>query len=1637
MRRTITVTIATLLASLFMAIHADDPQLTFQGEGTADSPFLLSTAEDIVALAKACEGEAGSSSGLNAGHYSGIHFAVTADIDMSGVEGFLGIGAAPYGSLSSTSWNFAGIIDGQGHTISNMSIKGLLYDEQGLAVSSTKTGSRSYVGFVGTLKSPGQIRNLHIDGSCLVEGYTATGSIVGEAGYGTIISGCSSRATVRNIKKNSGGIAGKLSGSASAGGALVEDCVFAGLLQESTEAAGGIAGRNERSTISGCTNLGRVTCQSFNAATTPDKQSQGAGIVGYNYYGTVSDCMNAGEINVSYQKAGGIVGYNANADAKVMACVNIGPVITPDRLYVGAVVGHNFRSGTASNYKYGVVSDCYHDMQLWGENPGYQIPEGCSHTLPTRQLVSGVLPSGLDPGKWIAEEGFYPRPAGNTLQEETRRAAAMYVLFQPDQGASDFVTSATVSRAMEGIKASMETGRWFTVEDDLIIALEPQETVSDTINLTNGDFVLRIPVLKSPVVFDGSGTADDPFIISEKKHLIALASLCNNGNIEHFNGIHFRMTADIDMENDPSFNGIASKNTNAYNSEQTYYFSGVFDGGGHTVSNLDITGVVFDDSGVALEYTRGSTGNVGFFGALGDGAVVKDLRIISSRIQGYYNVGGITGYMADNASVSGCLVDAQIICYDSGAGGIAGYGSGSYSDTPARITRCVFTGSVTANNSQAGGIAGSNSAIITECVNLGNVSVEMFNDCNLYPKLYRAGGIAGQNTGEIHSCLNIGNVHSQGGEAGGLVGFNTNGVKRGHMTGCLSVSQVTASDVSMSGGLIGQDYRLSLSTSTPIIIENNYYDSQYSSLRGSGNMDRDGLSGAPTSSLTSGVAPAGFGDEWATAGGRYPVPAATAASFDIVERGAATYILVNEPSAVYNFGNEATIASSMEIEAHIEGGDGVFRIEDGKIKATQANGLVRASLTLTNGAYSRQLTLTKTGLELQGDGSESNPYLIATADDFITFSNFVAEHRTGFEGEHFMLTDDIDFTGKDFPVVGSEEVFFSGILDGNGHSVSGIAYTAPADRATGAGLFGAIGENGVVRNLTVSGCSFIAGGTTGSVAGICLGKLSGITVGADVSVIGTQYSSFTSELGNEIGGIAGRLYSTARVEDCVNKAYVEGNKMVGGIAGASRDDDGCVIARCVNEGNITGAAPRETSFSGGVEVSNYVETMTGGIAGRFTGDITECVNRGRVSTTVCNAVGGIVGKGYIAIRVKDCLNEGEIHSAYAYAGGILGITTVTAGSDVSTLVENCANTGRITGMSSLGGITGVGANGCLITDCRNQGEITSSLGRAGGMIGEVSQMVTVKRSFNSAPVSASMLAGGIIGDSPTMSSLTVTQCYNTGDISSGANGGAAGIINATGGSSSVSECYNTGNVEAARFAGGIAGRCSGLTLGKCWSNGTVTPTSSNASFMKSVGTIAGAAMEAEIEGCMYPAYLTPLAGDAESDGITAVTLADMFASSELLGDGFVYAPLCFPMLAGMDDTDVAKVNSAFYMPEDGGNPFETSGNLELSSLEGVEWSASGPVVIEEGIVKPTGEGEACLTATAGEASRTYDITVVNKSAIDMMPADEDAWNNDGDIRFYDLNGRSIDRPSGNSPYLRVITGPDGKRRSSIVMAIPE
>lgn len=141
-------------------------------------------------------------------------------------------------------------------------------------------------------------------------------------------------------------------------------------------------------------------------------------------------------------------------------------------------------------------------------------------------------------------------------------------------------------------------------------------------------------------------------------------------------------------------------------------FIGTFDGGGHTISNLNV-------------YVDGTeTGNVaGLFGKIGEGGVVQDVNI--------HQVSVMFDKLTDNSAT--CAV-----------GSIAGYNSGT-------IVGCSNTALVGGDwqNASVGGIAGENGStgVIQNCYNLGEVYVK---DKNSTAKI---GGIVGENNHTVQNCF--------------------------------------------------------------------------------------------------------------------------------------------------------------------------------------------------------------------------------------------------------------------------------------------------------------------------------------------------------------------------------------------------------------------------------------------------------------------------------------------------------------------------------------------------------------------------------------------------------------------------------------------------------------------------------------------------------------------------------------------------------------------------------------------------------------------------------------------------------------------------------------------------------------------
>ena len=223
---------------------------------------------------------------------------LTADIDLSGETW------TPIGSESTP---YIGTFDGQGYTISGMTIE----------------NAESYSGLFGNVT--GTVKN-----------FTVTGSIT--------ITGDETVARV-------GGAVGSL-GTASAGGTVsgvtsgVDITVSAG-----NDHIGGVVGsmpENSSPTVENCIYTGKITVTVAAGSV--------AGIVGYIRTGTIQNCANQGSISVDVGgtgSVGGILGYCNNGGIYIRNCYNTGAISADGTDNVGAIVGQN--KGTQAT-----VSNCYY-----------------------------------------------------------------------------------------------------------------------------------------------------------------------------------------------------------------------------------------------------------------------------------------------------------------------------------------------------------------------------------------------------------------------------------------------------------------------------------------------------------------------------------------------------------------------------------------------------------------------------------------------------------------------------------------------------------------------------------------------------------------------------------------------------------------------------------------------------------------------------------------------------------------------------------------------------------------------------------------------------------------------------------------------------------------------------------------------------------------------------------------------------------------------------------------------------------------------------------------------------------------------------------------------------------------------------
>jgi hypothetical protein len=258
----------------------------------------------------------------------------------------------------------------------------------------------------------------------------------------------------------------------------------------------------------------------------------------------------------------------------------------------------------------------------------------------------------------------------------------------------------------------------------------------------------------------GSGTADDPYIITTASELQAM---------EDDLDAHYQLGADIDASGTAQWNN--GTGFMPVGPDDDTGFTGSFDGNGYT-----ITGLTIDRSGSLW---------VGLFGYV-DSAEIRDVTLADTTITGDEYVGELAGEVGDNSTITGVTVDGTVDGNENvggliGASGLAGDDS--------TITDVTASGTVNGSTT-VGGLVGYHSVH-------GSVQNAAATDITVTGET-TVGGLIGYNSGLVEGVTASGTVDGAD-ETGGLVGSNE--ALNGEIIDATATTSVTGRN--HVGGLVG------------------------------------------------------------------------------------------------------------------------------------------------------------------------------------------------------------------------------------------------------------------------------------------------------------------------------------------------------------------------------------------------------------------------------------------------------------------------------------------------------------------------------------------------------------------------------------------------------------------------------------------------------------------------------------------------------------------------------------------------------------------------------------------------------------------------------------------------------------------
>ena len=489
--------------------------------------------------------------------------------------------------------------------------------------------------------------------------------------------------------------------------------------------------------------------------------------------------------------AGGTVKFNGQPVADgASAAFRAGDTLTftvePDSGYQIASVqaGGDVLSGENGSYTYTVKGDC--TIAVTFQKLTYTVTAKVSGT---GGKVS-VSPEKVEHGGSVTvtvtpEEGYTVdsvQTADGTLL--TPNADGTYTL---DNVTEDQTITVTFQKQTYTVTVTAGTGGTASVSskevghgDSVTVTIAPNDNYEIKSVQDNGTDVTG--QVKNNTYTLANVTADHDiavtfqkltsYTVTTSKQLMDWAEEVRNGN----RSLNCTLAADITLTE--PWTPVGTDYQNPY--------TGTFDGKGHTITGLTVTG--------SNEYA-------GLFGYIGSGGTVKnvkleDVQIATTNSYGY--AGGVAGY--SRGTIENCSVSGSVSSNYS-AGGVVAQQFGN------SITGCSSSATVK-GTAEVGGVAGKtdNSATLTACYATGNVTFERASTINTF-----AGGVVGSNGGgTLIACYATGSVTGTGTGTGSIyVGGVTGSNDSGTLTACYHAAETVSGPDGATGGVTGRNFNAS------------------------------------------------------------------------------------------------------------------------------------------------------------------------------------------------------------------------------------------------------------------------------------------------------------------------------------------------------------------------------------------------------------------------------------------------------------------------------------------------------------------------------------------------------------------------------------------------------------------------------------------------------------------------------------------------------------------------------------------------------------------------------------------------------------------------------------------------------------